>query len=272
MSTHYAGMLFDQPAQSSISMNAINKQLQQLQRIERRPKAFPRPSLVSYDMAAADSDDSGPQIEEVPDIAETQLATFHSEVHAPLPQSVEGCNFPSTPHAPSAMITSLFNTGRNSSMSSSSTSFSTTTMPNLFDHPPPPPQPHSQSRRRDNLFWPWWRGDAAEEWSNGIFLVKTKLSGNREGLLVDPGAYDNLVGSNWVKRMTQLAISHACHPTYSRIKQLGVQGVGKSCQSTSTRVSMPICLKGMAGHYSAPVVGTESDPVSYTHLRAHETS
>eukprot|EP00973_Karenia_brevis_P054434 7564471-Karenia_brevis.AAC.1 len=43
----------------------------------------------------------------------------------------------------------------------------------------------------DMLFYPWWKSDGDVD-NLGLFLVKAKLHGQREGLLVDPGAHDNL--------------------------------------------------------------------------------
>eukprot|EP00975_Prorocentrum_lima_P030106 6315346-Prorocentrum_lima.AAC.1 len=43
---------------------------------------------------------------------------------------------------------------------------------------------------------PWWPGQESE-----AFHTQTRLSVDRKGLLIDIGAYDNLIGDHWLQRV-----------------------------------------------------------------------
>ena len=102
--------------------------------------------------------------------------------------------------------------------------------------------------------------DEAED--GATYLVKTKLKGSREGLLVDPGAHDNLVGNLWVERMAELMKPYGHNIEFSTLKQaLGVQGVGKDSQQCTTLAKVLIVFNtGALGTFTAPVVGSTSEP------------
>ena len=69
--------------------------------------------------------------------------------------------------------------------------------------------------------------------SSGIALhARTRLTNGREGLLVDVGARDNLVGSEWVERVSEqlhdgATLSPLPHPII-------VEGVGTGAQTCTT--------------------------------------
>ena len=50
-----------------------------------------------------------------------------------------------------------------------------------------------------------YQDNTSDEQLQLAFLQATRLSENREGLLIDPGAFDNLTGSRWVERMVKLS-------------------------------------------------------------------
>eukprot|EP00973_Karenia_brevis_P022201 3055922-Karenia_brevis.AAC.1 len=55
---------------------------------------------------------------------------------------------------------------------------------------------------------PWFMHVAGVDMSDDIMYVwhqLTRLRNSREGLLTDPGAFDNLSGDRWVARMNVLA-------------------------------------------------------------------
>ena len=223
--------------ESSLSFDNINRQLQDLRGGQKAPKAFPRASTVSYHMAENDSEDEV-LIEELEDDNNhaLQLATYHSVSSPP---------------------------GNSFASSSASFPWSTSTL----TAPPATPSNFGNSSassgpRITNLLYPWWAApsSSASKDDAHTFLVKTKLSGSREGLLVDPGAFDNLVGNVWVERMTALCSHWQMFPKFEQMDMLGVQGVGKASQSTCTRVTMPISMFGMDGEYVAPMVGTADEP------------
>eukprot|EP00975_Prorocentrum_lima_P065522 12903956-Prorocentrum_lima.AAC.1 len=46
----------------------------------------------------------------------------------------------------------------------------------------------------------WWPGQ-----ESGVYHAQTKLPGYREGLLIDIGALDNLMGGHWLDRVKRHA-------------------------------------------------------------------
>ena len=87
------------------------------------------------------------------------------------------------------------------------------------------------------------------------FHAQVKIAAG-EALLIDPGAFDNLVGSKVVDRVSSLAqaAGHGC--AWQKLKQqLSVEGVGKGADHSSDAVLMPVCLAdGTPGTYFAPVI------------------
>ena len=84
-----------------------------------------------------------------------------------------------------------------------------------------------------------------------VFLhERTRLAEDAEGLLVDPGAFDNLVGQLWVDRVR--TILYATHQQ-RRIsigklqKTLAVEGVGNGSQIAQERVSVPGVILSATG-------------------------
>ena len=101
-----------------------------------------------------------------------------------------------------------------------------------------------------------------------IFLLKTKLPGEgREGLLVDTGAHDNLVGNLFVKRILDILQRQGLQDQvkWQRLtKPINVSGVGKQSQLVEWSVTVPLrVISNNARNdttYTAPVVGTDDDP------------
>lgn len=91
-----------------------------------------------------------------------------------------------------------------------------------------------------------------------IFISATRLDEDTEGLLVDPGAHDNLVGSAWVSRTMQLMQKHKYPETVvlDRIQPIGIGGVGQGSVTTSSKVRVPIMLEdGTQATFDAPMLG-----------------
>eukprot|EP00959_Pyramimonas_sp_CCMP1952_P453986 9469189-Pyramimonas_sp.AAC.1 len=128
------------------------------------------------------------------------------------------------------------------------------------------------------LFFPWWdlsmvhsdaeSFNAADLSHEQIFLLKTKLPGEgREGLLVDTGAHDNLVGNLFVQRMLTILEAQGLlnHVKLQKLsKPINVSGVGKHSQLVEWEVTLPlkVIVNDAPGDttYTAPVVGTEEEP------------
>lgn len=96
---------------------------------------------------------------------------------------------------------------------------------------------------------------------------RTRLGPCREGLLIDPGAYDNLVGERWVERQGALAQQRGRgNVTRRRMeRELGVEGVGKEAQTASEQAVIPGVIRDITGHsqeatYTAPVLPDSEVP------------
>ena len=107
-----------------------------------------------------------------------------------------------------------------------------------------------------------------------VYLRSTRLPNSREGLLVDPGAFDNLVGQRWVERMIALGYQHH----FRAIKPIGVEGVGAEAQSASELVTMNGSVRIMDGDvqpatYQAPMIPNSEVPALWGHksLAQHRT-
>jgi hypothetical protein len=92
------------------------------------------------------------------------------------------------------------------------------------------------------------------------YHTMTRLGGNREGLLVDPGAHSNLTGDEWVKRMTAKSKPYGYEVKYHALeKPQSVQGVGQGSQTAACEAIVPIAMAdGQIGAFKAAVVGPGS--------------
>jgi len=95
----------------------------------------------------------------------------------------------------------------------------------------------------------------------------TRLGEHREGLLVDPGAFDNLMGSMFRDRLTRLATNAGLGNLIreARLTQpIGVEGVGEGPQKAEVVAKLPIAVttmgKTVLQEYEAPVVPNSDIP------------
>ena len=101
------------------------------------------------------------------------------------------------------------------------------------------------------------RGQETQE----VYLRSTRLTGQREGLLIDPGAFDNLVGSKWIERMRVLG-----HAGQEReIPAIGVEGVGETGQRATRAIVMDGHIRAIDGtvhsaQYEAPIINGSDIP------------
>jgi hypothetical protein len=76
-----------------------------------------------------------------------------------------------------------------------------------------------------------------------------------EALLVDTGAYGNLVGSELVKRMVANNSKHGLKPSHTRnIGKVTLGGVGKNTQESHTEVIVPTVVDGVVDNFSAVMI------------------
>ncbi|CAK0892089.1 unnamed protein product, partial [Prorocentrum cordatum] len=113
----------------------------------------------------------------------------------------------------------------------------------------------------------WFVGPAFERYdeTRQVFLEATRIDG-KECLLIDPGAYDNLVGDRWVMRMGALAKRACLEPTQRLMDQsIGVEGVGTNAQIAKEEATRPGAANDERGKvhqisYNAPVVPDSDIP------------
>ena len=108
----------------------------------------------------------------------------------------------------------------------------------------PSESPASSSRHAPQ--YPWWpvsfpiETDEAEMFA---YHAATRLTDGRHGLLIDPGAWNNLAGENWIKEVAKKALDHGHEPRQNRMKQpFTVKGVGKGTNAAEWEVQLPIAI------------------------------
>jgi hypothetical protein len=96
-----------------------------------------------------------------------------------------------------------------------------------------------------------------------IYHAEVRLPGTeREGILVDTGAIDNISGVNFVRRVEALAKRYRGKVTVTPLKEtIGVSGVGKQADECTHEAVLPICLPdGRGGTFVTPVISNEQIP------------
>ena len=94
------------------------------------------------------------------------------------------------------------------------------------------------------------------------FHAQVRIAGGGPALLIDPGAFDNLVGDEWVKEAADIAgkSGHGC--AWQKLKaRLAVEGVGKESNEATDEAIVPICFEsGETGTFTAPVITNSKLP------------
>ena len=128
-----------------------------------------------------------------------------------------------------------------------------------------PPAPPTHSSRGPSLFFPTFSRDD-ELQTLLAWHSRARLQGGREGLLVDVGAHDNLVGERWVRRVIALRAARGLFDVrFEKMDvPLKVEGVGKEAQTCIERAIVPVALSdGQEGTFTAPVVPDSDIPALY---------
>ena len=95
---------------------------------------------------------------------------------------------------------------------------------------------------------------------NMLSHVSTRLPDGRYGLLIDPGALNNLVGSQWLRSVEKQALSNGFRTQECDLSRtFQVQGVGTGTIKTNVEVRLPIAVIDEHGvpklqFYQAPIV------------------
>ena len=109
---------------------------------------------------------------------------------------------------------------------------------------------------------PWWPTS-----QQSAFHQSTRLVTGRSSLLVDPGAWANLIGANLVVKTAKSAKGHGHASHEEKMPQpLSIRGVGDGSPTCNWQVHLPIAA--VAGSDGVVSQHTFAAPlaVSYTHL------
>ena len=103
-------------------------------------------------------------------------------------------------------------------------------------------------------FMPWWPSSL-----NGIdvFIANPPGIPRSLGIIIDPGAYTNLAGKQWIRKMCALALKHKYFPEQLKMEHaLSVAGVGNGTRTCTWKAKVPIATEfSTAVHYfDVPIV------------------
>ena len=112
-----------------------------------------------------------------------------------------------------------------------------------------------------NIF-PWWPNNDNSNDEQMPAAYHTISMPDRHGIIVDPGAYTNLIGEDTARIFAAMAVKNGHEPKQWRMKTMFIQGVGNGQQRCEWKVSLPIaCMFSAEGqepqlcYFEAPVVG-----------------
>ena len=111
----------------------------------------------------------------------------------------------------------------------------------------------------------------------GAYHSMTQLPDGRLSMIVDPGAWTNLMGAKMARLLTQRALKNGLRPDQLPMDRLNVQGVGNGSQCGNFKISCPTAIPHADGKahmhkITAPIVeGTGQDLPGLLGLRSLET-
>ena len=126
--------------------------------------------------------------------------------------------------------------------------------------------------------FPWWPSSTNATASSAAYHSTTQLADGRLSLIVDPGAWTNLMGAKLARELTKRALRHGHTPAQEKMPvPLNVSGVGNGSQQCRFQVRCPIAIPhsdGQARLHSleSPIVeGPGEDLPGLLGLRTLET-
>ena len=115
-------------------------------------------------------------------------------------------------------------------------------------------------------YWPWWERIPREAGSGTAYhSVRTHMPDGRIGLLVDPGAHDNLAGEATMRLLSRQVCGDTEYPQKHLDRPLQVSGVGTNAQESNRAGRIDFRLRNEAGEhiegsYTAPYIDRSSLP------------
>lgn len=110
----------------------------------------------------------------------------------------------------------------------------------------------------DGPTFPWWeRDDVMNQQASATYHLRTRRANGTVGLLIDPGAHDNLIGGATASQMSnELNAKLEVKPMN---RSLPVEGVGKTAQVADTYAKIHMQLEDVLGtavdaSYTAPII------------------
>ena len=110
--------------------------------------------------------------------------------------------------------------------------------------------PHQNQGEDASRSYPWWEA-TTRQMQSLTYHLKTRINGV-VGLLVDPGAHDNLVGDRTIKAMSEQSGKKIQYKKL--LTPMAVEGVGKGGQTADQAGCVPIGLEGSEGTFTAPII------------------
>jgi hypothetical protein len=123
-------------------------------------------------------------------------------------------------------------------------------------------QPGSRAVSADSFqsILPWF--PAPGEQPEGYYHASTQLANGVLSILVDPGAWTNLVGLKVSRLIAAYAIEHGYKPEQWKMEiPLSIMGVGNGSQECKWETKLPICIEDESGtdaelhYFETPTVG-----------------
>ena len=114
-----------------------------------------------------------------------------------------------------------------------------------------------------NMIFPWWPSAVTAETPDTMVLHSTSHD-EFQCILIDPGAYTNLAGLHWVRRLAQKCHALSLPVTQNQLNSpLSIAGVGNGTQQCTWSVRLPIAVPAVRDgvestarcHFETPVVG-----------------
>ena len=131
---------------------------------------------------------------------------------------------------------------------------------------------------------PWWpSGDVSSNGASSssgthVYHARTQLPTGQLSVIVDPGAWTNLVGENLARQLARRAAEAGHAPQQVAMqKTLSIQGVGSGTQTCTHEIRTPIAVTDASGRtsvhsWTAPIVrGSGADLPGLLGLRSLES-
>ena len=112
---------------------------------------------------------------------------------------------------------------------------------------------------------PWWpanveENEGMEAHASAAYHTRTQLTSGQLSVIIDPGAWTNLMGENLARQLSRRAVEAGHRPQQVTMdKPLTIQGVGNGTQTCTHEIRTPIAITDNQGQttihsWTAPIV------------------